>query len=1210
MTKNLRAAYALALLAIVCLFANATAQAQSVYGSIFGSVTDKTGAVVAGATVTATDEAKGTVVTVITNGAGDYTVSHLTPGTYDLKVEVKGFKGYVSKGIVVQADTAPRVDVALEIAGASAETITVNADTEPQLKTDRADVSTVFDQQQVADLPIGDQNFTNLQLLLPGAQLLGWSHAASENPQASKQIQIDGQAFGGTAFELDGTDNQDPILGIIIINPALDAVTETKITTQNFDAEFGKAVSAVITAQTRSGSNSFHGSGYDFITDNTFLARDPYTQNPDASFPGGHKYRFGASLGGPIWKDKIFFFGNYEGQRQTVGINQTDTLPTPNLLNSCLDPTMGCDFSEYEKQIGILNNDPNSGKIYDNKTLDAKGFPTQFPGNVIPYSRLSAPALALLKYLQPYKLTPGVGTAQAGGTYGLFNNYNQGGSGTFNSDEYTIRGDWTINQKASMFVRFSQFKDTLTGKVMFGDAGGPGFGLGGFGGTSLGNHKSLAIGADYVFNPKLIADLRFGWYNYNINTSKYDQGTSFAQTLGIPGENLGDRFTSGSPIFYIGSTLLGSGLDTNRCNCPLTEDEKQLQFVSNWTWTLGNHAVKFGADLRFADNLRVPSDTNRSGAFHFGAGPTSNPNDKALSSAGGFEMASFVLGDVTSFGRYVSVSTNAKEHQNRPFFYIQDTWRVNNKLQLNLGGRWELYFPESVNAKGNGALMNLDDGYLHVAGYGNNGSNMGWTLDKLKQFEPRIGVTYQLTPKTVIRSGLGRSFDTGVFGSIFGHVVTQNLPVLANQQINSTGGTTSAFDLSVAPPSGPAALAQYGVIPNSGLLPNPGYAINSKSRPNPLRFPTLDAWNFSIQRSITPALSVTAAYVANKGTHTLSSGDGNNTNPNEAAINLPAQYSITGQPVHYDPAVKSGIAADGGTSNTNYLLRFFGGSRPACKDAAYSQPTITDATVSTAGMCGWSNGVSYYGDNQNTNFNALQVTIADRVGKDLNVNANYQWAVAHNYDSSFSTWDKAATYGNAEDVRRQALTGYGSYGLPFGKGKMFGANVNRLTDAVIGGFQISGVMNWSSGLPFSVSYSTCSDSVPGDAPCHPNANGKMSTSLTSFDPVSHSRTFYQAHADSQGNLTGPFSKPGLDTIGNAGRNTYFGPSFFNTDLSINKTITIWEKVSIELRMDAQNAFNHINAGNPGGNIQSPGTITGQAPGPGPRQLEFSGHLKF
>src|SRR5208282_4395355 len=191
-------------------------------------------------------------------------------------------------------------------------------------------------------LPVGDQNFTNLQLLLPGAQKLGWSHAADENPQASQQIQVDGQAFGGTAFELDGTDNQDPILGIIVINPAMDAVTETKITTQNFDAELGKAVSAVVTAQTRSGTNNFHGSLYDFRTGNANEARDPYTEAPGpGAIPAGLKNRFGGSIGGPILKDKFFFFGNYEGQRQKVGVSNSDTVPTAQLVSTCLGTTTG-----------------------------------------------------------------------------------------------------------------------------------------------------------------------------------------------------------------------------------------------------------------------------------------------------------------------------------------------------------------------------------------------------------------------------------------------------------------------------------------------------------------------------------------------------------------------------------------------------------------------------------------------------------------------------------------------------------------------------------------------------------------------------------------------------------------------------------------------------------------------------------------------------
>ncbi len=175
-----------------------------------------------------------------------------------------------------------------------------------------------------------------------------------------------------------------------------------------------------------------------------------------------------------------------------------------------------------------------------------------------------------------------------------------------------------------------------------------------------------------------------------------------------------------------------------------------------------------------------------------------------------------MLGDVTSFNRYVSTSTNAKEFQKRTFFYGQDTWRVNHKLTLNLGVRWEIYFPESVNGAGNGALLNLNDGYLHVAGIGGIGSNLGWNIDEKKQFAPRIGLTYQLNEKTVVRAGYGRSFDTGVFGSIFGHTVTQNLPVLANQQINSPTAQGQAFNLS----AGPVAYSSIPV-PSNGLLPEP-----------------------------------------------------------------------------------------------------------------------------------------------------------------------------------------------------------------------------------------------------------------------------------------------------------------------------------------------------------------------------------------------------
>lgn len=247
------------LLTVVCLLAfTPLAFGQAVYGSIFGTVTDTTGAAVPGATVTVTDVTKGTTVTGQSNGTGDFTVEHLIPDVYDIKVEMSGFNGYEQKGIHVSADSSVKVVAALTVGG-TAVTVEVDADAVPQLKTDRADVAVNFTSQELENLPIPDHNFTNLQLLLPGAVQLGWAHAADENPQGSKQIQVDGQAFGGVNYTLDGTDNQDPILGIIVINPNSDSMTEAKIATQNFDAEFGKAVSAVVTVQTKSGSNAFQG---------------------------------------------------------------------------------------------------------------------------------------------------------------------------------------------------------------------------------------------------------------------------------------------------------------------------------------------------------------------------------------------------------------------------------------------------------------------------------------------------------------------------------------------------------------------------------------------------------------------------------------------------------------------------------------------------------------------------------------------------------------------------------------------------------------------------------------------------------------------------------------------------------------------------------------------------------------------------------------
>lgn len=1226
MNKLFRTALVLAIFACASSLLIKTASAQSVYGSLFGTVSDTSGAVIPNATITVTNEAKGTVVTVTSNASGDYSVPHLIPDVYDLKVVAKGFKPFETKGVSVLADTAPRIDPTLEVGSDTGTTVTVNAESVPLLKTEKADVSTVFDQQQVSSLPIGDQNFTNLQLLLPGAQLLGWSHAADENPQGSQQIQVDGQAFGGTAFELDGTDNQDPILGIIVINPAIDAVTETKITTQNYDAELGKAVSAVVTAQTRSGTNQFHGSAYDFRTGNANLARNPFSQYSNAyarangllpSIPPGLKNRFGGSIGGPVIKDKAFFFFNWESQRQKVGTTATGTVPTQLLVNTCLGNAVGpsgipgCDFSEYAA-IYHANGNITGQMIYNNTGNAA--YDAAFAANVVPAALVSPQAQALLAYFKSY--APNQGSAHLSA---IENNYSAGGTGLFNSNAWTTREDYTFNEKMHAFVRFSRFWDTLSGKVLFGDAGGPGFGLGGYGGNSNGANDSLATGMDIAISPKLLTDFRLGYYRYNVIDTKYDQGVEFANTIGIPGINTGSNFTSGAPGWVInapggGNSNIGAGLNINRCNCPLTEREDQAQIVNNWTFIRGNHTLKVGVDLRYGRNLRVPSDTDRAGQLNFSNnGPTSNNGTNGLG------WANFALGDVTSFGRYVSTSTNAKEFQKRTFYYFQDTWRVSKNLTLNLGLRWELYFPETVNAKGNGSLMNLADGYMHVAGFANVPSDMGWTIEKKKGFDPRIGVTYQLDDKTVIRAGYGRSFDTGVFGSIFGHVVTQNLPVLANQTVNAPNNTGSAFTMSAGPPA-----FVFPTTPSDGLLPAQGYAVSPKARPNPLHFPTIDAWNLAIQRAITPTTSITVSYVGNKGTHTLGDTDQNNTDPNESALFLPGNFSRNGQTLHWDPAApaisatSTGIAADGGVSNARLLKRYYAGSLPACRDSNYISTTALQGIDSdpwlTSGQCGWTNNISYYGDDQNTEFDALQVTIAKTFAKGLSLNANYQWASAFGDQNGYWTWSHSVTHLHDSNVRPQQLVSYGSYDLPFGRGKQFANNSPRIADEIIGGFQLSYVLNWSGGVPYSVNMGggfganqDCNHNTGGSAaPCRPNTSGRIKTNLTSakVSGGTVSRDLWTPQPQL-------FSFPGLDIIGNAGANTYYGPSFFNTDLAITKSFTIWEQVAAKFRMDAFNAFNHINPGNPDGNIFGTGHISGIAPSSFPaRQLEFSARIQF
>jgi hypothetical protein len=659
----------------------------------------------------------------------------------------------------------------------------------------------------------------------------------------------------------------------------------------------------------------------------------------------------------------------------------------------------------------------------------------------------------------------------------------------------------------------------------------------------------------------------------------------------------------------------------------------------------------------------VPSDNDRTGVNNFGDGPTSTtlttgPN--AGSVTGGLGFASFILGDVTAFNRYTSASPtepNAKEFQPRDFFYAQDTWRATPKLTVNAGLRYEYYAPERVNGAGNGALLNLATGYINVAGEGGVPLNMGVAAAK-NTYNPRLGVAYQLNAKTVIRSGYGRSFDLGVFGSDFGHVVTQNIPVLANQSVSAAGGPQSyAFNLSNPSATGNGAtnplytftsptitngqIAINETIPGTNPATTVGHGVNVKARPFTERLPTLDAWNLAVQRSLTNTLTLEVSYVGNKGTHTLSDGDGNNTNPNEAGNYLPNTFvqallpsgsPLSGASLHFDPAGGNCITnatvafvnctnvsnpvpvtASGATKSSTLLQRYTGGSLPACG----------------AGPCGWDQGISYYGDDQDTHYNALQAKLTRSFSKGYSYAFNYAYQVGTDAASGYATWDKAAVIGNDSAIRRSAFTGYGLYHLPFGKGAMF-LNQGGVVNALVGGWEISPTVVYQSGLPFTLGFNTCGTYTVG--PCYVNGqNSQLHTHKTGFAGGPGGLTYFTgtpvvvvggvATAESLcGAAAGykGFTCSGLDSVGTGGRNNSWGPRFFNSDISLSKAFTVRERYEIKARMDAYNAFNHINFGNPNGTIdQTNAGSIGSGPYPAgtggttnPRQLQFTLHLAF
>lgn len=818
-----------------------TCLGQATVGSLIGTVSDTTGAVIASAKLTITNQMQGVTATTSSNTSGNYTQTHLATGVYTVRVEAPGFATEIQNGVRINTESATRLDITLR-PGQTTETVTVTSEEAP-IETDNANVSTTISAREVEELPVLNRNFTSLELTVPGNAVDPFNQGGpNENPQGGTQVDTNGQMFSARNFMIDGTDNNDIVIGVIVVNPAIESVGEFKFTTLNYDAQYAQAGGAVIQVETKSGTNLFHGSAFEFLQNNVFQARDPFTQST-GPLPALHWNQFGGSIGGPIKRDKLFFFGDYQGTRRNIGTSVLTFVPTA--------AERAGDFSAFNTPIydPTTGNPDGSGRTqFADPTRANPGNPGGL--NIIPLSRITSQATNLLNYLPLPNLQP---------SSPFLPNYNTSAAEIFNSDQFDVRVDSYTSHKLRIFGRYTYARFNVTAPAAFGFAGGPPMSGLSFSGKANALNQNGVGGFNYSFSSSLLTDFRVGITRYRANVFPLDYGVSAAGQAGVPGLNIPGRpDTSGLPELIVpgnGGFQEGFGLENNGCNCPLLQTETSLQWVNNWTKVSGNHTFKWGADIRRAQNLRTPSCEHRSGVMTFNpsvTGTAENPNS-------GLSPASFLLGLPNVFARDAELISNPQDLQYRMFYYVQDIWRVTKSLTLNYGLRWDTWFPDSSMNKGIGGRYDISDNYVRIPGIDgiplNGGVNTQW-----HNLSPRFAIAWAPSQTRVFRAGFGISYFQGTYGLTFNNIAN-GWPTLITQQVTPANPFQPAISMATGPPA-----AVFPTIPSNGLLQCPN-GISCLYIPPNLAYPYVEAYSLSMEQELARKTTMTLSYVGNVGRH-------------------------------------------------------------------------------------------------------------------------------------------------------------------------------------------------------------------------------------------------------------------------------------------------------------------------------------------------------
>jgi len=1120
---GLFALIAVAILAVVA--AKPGAFAQSTTGLIYGQIVDPTGALITGAKVTAHNVATGVDYPGTSDGQGNYSVFNLLPGVYKVTAEKQGFETASVGEVRILIDQKQLLNFQMKVGQeATVETVTAAP---TLLQTQSAETGDVIQSHDILDLPLLGRNFTDLTGLSAGVTPAGgsinsFSYSISGQREYANSIQIDG---------VEATTNRS---GDITALPSVDSVEEFKVSTSGFDAEFGRSAGGVVSIQTKGGTNKFHGSAYEFFRPN-FTTAKSYGFNGASVPPSIYKqHNYGGTFGGPIIKDKTFFFVSYEGLYNADAFNYVYAVPPINQiavnqdgsvdLRGLVDPFSGNQIPIYDPVVSSACYGGCYQQISYNGVL-----------NVIPPDRVSQAGLnTLLNFFPKPNLT--------GTSNGWYNNYAVHSPTSAHSRSADARFDQTFSSKDHFSAVF-HYND---GDSIVTDPFHGGTPVSGAGDADQANNQNnsdqeYSLTETHLFNTRFVNELRFGYTRYNLAQYSLLNGHDYSTQFGMNNiSEPGFPATDAYPYIFLGAGYLTGGSTYK----PLYFNDRNWQIADNLILSsIGRHEFKFGADFR-----RLTSNPNFSlfptGFQYYGGAYLSMTSDWSYTSplddfsgatlygTGGNDVADLLLG--LPLDHYMGLQlTNPYTHSWEMDYYAQDTFKVTPKLTLNYGIRYEFQAPYTEEHDFAANYLPASDptvgGQILLAGKGSNSRSL--VNSRWNQFAPRFGLAFQLNPRTVIRGGFGLFYSPE--NDAREDLLTKNLPFAIQQAWNNIpylgpcfgsacdGSYFYQIDQGLPRITAPPIPSGASSIPSSmvaTLIPNGNSETTFYVNPK-MKTGYSESFNVALQRELGSNFSIEAAFVASRGHH--------------------LSYEV-------------------GDLNMNLATQSDG-----LIDANLGQiQGLTDL--------GWSE------------YNSLEVKLTKRVSKNLNFLAN--WTYGHsmdngpapfdlghiNADNPQNPYDLNAEIASSDFDVRHSINFSGLYHLPFGRGQRFLGNWGHTEELLLGGWQLNGILGMRTGTPVNVITNGGVQACPG---MRPNLVG---------DPnISRGKRTLTEYFN-----TAAFAAPsgGQCVPGDSARNILVGPGYVNADVSIFKDFAISESAKIQTRFEFFNATNSPHFANPNSDL--------------------------